>query len=339
MRLRFLSAAALWLSGLSSANALDWKSDIIVSPNPLVYSAPADSVEPGQRIGTGWDATADVAQVFWCGYIFTCTKGTMEPGSDAVPTNLIVNVDGVDYRVFETGIQGVGFILGLKDFNAATYVPLMTTQTQTYPAAGTEGLAFDLGWSAKVTFIKTGKPLKTGLYQTPTINAAILTAYNNETKTAKVIINPVTLTVTATGCIINTKSVNVNLDDVNVRALPSVGSTSPAVSFNIDATCDANIALNAVITDQTNPGNTSTVASLTADSTASGIGIAFLYNGTGPLALGPDSSGSGTLNQFFIQSVDSAQTLSLPFQARYVRTGELVPGSANALASITFSYQ
>lgn len=339
MRLRFLSAAALWLSGLSSANALDWRSDIVLSPNPLVYSGPADSIAPGQGVGLGWNATMDVKEVFWCGLFFTCTKGTMEPGSDAVPTNLFVNVDGVDYQVFETGIQGVGFILGLKDLNATTYTPLLTTQIQTYPAPGAVGTAFSLGWSAKVTFIKTDKPLKTGLYQTPTINAATLTAYNNEIKTAKVIINPVTVVVTAAGCLINTKSVNVNLDDINVRALPSVGSTSPAVSFNIDATCDANIALNAVITDQTNPGNTSTVASLTADSTASGIGIEFLYNGTGPLALGPDSSGSNTLNQFFIQSVDSAQTLSLPFQARYVRTGELVPGSANALASITFSYQ
>jgi len=339
MRLRFLYAAALWLSNLSCANALEWKSDIILSPQPQIYSAPADSVEPGKIIGSGWDATADVQQVFWCGYIFTCNKGTMEPGSDVIPTNLIINVEGVDYRVFETGVQGVGFILGLKDFKATTYVPLLTTQTQTYPADGTEGLAFDLGWSAKVTFIKTGEPLKTGLYQTPTINAAVLTAYNNETKTANVIINPTTLAITASGCIINTPSVSVNLDDINVRALPSVGSTSPAASFNIDVTCDANIALNAVLTDQTSPSNTSTAVSLTGDSSASGLGVEFLYNGVGPLALGPDSSSSDTLNQFFIQSVAEAQTLSLPFQARYVRTGDLVPGSANALASITFSYQ
>jgi type 1 fimbria pilin len=339
MRLRFWYTAALWLSGLSSANALEWKSDITLSPQPQVYSAPADSVEPGKVIGSGWDATADVQQVFWCGYIFTCNKGTMEPGSDIIPTSLIVNQDGVDYQVFETGVQGIGFILGLKDFNAVTYVPLLTTQTQTYPADGTEGLAFDLGWSAKVTFIKTGEPLKTGLYQTPTINAAVLTAYNNETKTAQVIINPTTFAVTATGCIINTPSVSVNLGDVNVRALPSVGSTSQAVSFNIDATCNANIALNAVLTDQTSPGNTSTAVSLTGDSSASGIGVEFLYNGVGPLALGPDTTGSNTLNQFFIQSTTQAQTLSLPFQARYVRTGDLVPGSANALASITFSYQ
>ena len=34
-----------------------------------------------------------------------------------------------------------------------------------------------------------------------------------------------------------------------------------------------------------------------------------------------------------------AESLSEEFSAQYIRTGELVPGSANALASITFSYQ
>ncbi|WP_249022285.1 fimbrial protein, partial [Kluyvera ascorbata] len=72
---------------------------------------------------------------------------------------------------------------------------------------------------------------------------------------------------------------------------------------------------------------------------ASGVGVQFFYNGNGPLMMGPDSSAAGTTNQFFIQTTSAAQTLSLPFQAQYIRTGDLTPGSANALASITFSYQ
>lgn len=90
------------------------------------------------------------------------------------------------------------------------------------------------------------------------------------------------------------------------------------------------------MTDQTTPSNTSSVVTLTGDSTASGIGVQFFYNGTGPLMMGPDSSSAGTTGQFFIQTTSSAQTLSLPFQAQYIRTGDLIPGSANALASITF---
>jgi len=153
------------------------------------------------------------------------------------------------------------------------------------------------------------------------------------------IINPTTITVTASGCTVGTKSANVDLGTIDIHTLPSVGSTSPSGEFNVSLTCDENVAINAVMTDQTTPSNTSSVVTLTGDSTASGIGVQFFYNGTGPLMMGPDSSSAGTTGQFFIQTTSSAQTLSLPFQAQYIRTGELVPGSANALASITFSYQ
>jgi len=333
---------AFFILGLllcASVEALEWKSDITLSPQPMTYSGPADSVIPGNIIGSTWSATASVQQVFWCGWVFTCSKGTLEPGSSAISTGMTVTLDGVNYTLFETGVQGVGYIIGLKDFNGSAWIPLQSGMTQSYPADGTNGYASDLGWSAKVTFIKTGMPLKSGVYQIPAINAAILTAYNNEVKTAKVIINPTSITVTASGCTVGTKSANVELGNIDIHTLPAVGSTSPSGSFNVGLTCDANVAVHAVMTDQTTPSNTSSVVTLTGDSTASGVGVQFFYNGTGPLMMGPDSSAAGTANQFFIQSTSSAQTLSLPFQANYIRTGELVPGTANALASITFSYQ
>ncbi|WP_370973952.1 fimbrial protein [Enterobacter wuhouensis] len=321
------------------AFAMEWRSDITLSPQPMTYSGPADSVVPGNIIGSTWSATADVQQVFWCGLIFTCSKGTLEPSSSAISSGMTVTVDGVNYTIFETGVPGVGYIIGLKDFNGTQYIPLQTGITQSYPADGTNGYAQDLGWSAKVTFIKTGTALKSGVYQTPTINAAILTAYNNEVKTAKVIINPTTITVTASGCTVSTKSASVELGNIDIHTLPTVGSTSPSGSFTVGLTCDANIAVNAVMTDQTTPSNTSSVVTLTGESSASGVGVQFFYNGIGPLMMGPDSSAAGTTNQFFIQTTTAAQTLSLPFQAQYIRTGEVVPGTANALASITFSYQ
>lgn len=324
----------------ASALALEWKSDIVLSPQPMEYSGPADSVMPGDIIGSTWSATADVQEVFWCGVIWTCSKGTLEPDPSAIASGMTITVDGINYTIFETGVPGVGYILGLKDFNGSEYTPLQTGITQSYPSSGTAGIANNLGWSAKVTFIKTGTALKSGLYTTPTIQAAILTAYNNESKTAQVIINPTTITVTASGCTVNTKSANIDLGTVDIRTLPTVGSTSPSGAFNVTLQCDQNIAVNAVMTDQTSPSNTSSVVTLTGDSTAAGVGVQFYYNGTGPLSMGPDSSADGTLNQFFIQTTSSAnQLLSLPFQAHYIRTGDLVPGTANALASITFSYQ
>ncbi|WP_337011326.1 fimbrial protein [Pantoea sp. AS142] len=337
--IRILLLLACFLTS-DNALAMDWKSDITLSPQPMEYSGPADSVMPGEIIGSTWSATIDVKEVFWCGLIWTCEKGTLEPSPSAISSGMTVTVDGINYTIFETGIPGVGYIIGLKDFNGSEYIPLQTGITQSYPAAGTNDRATMLGWSAKVTFIKTGIALKSGLYTTPTIHAAILTAYNNETKTAQVIINPVTITVAASSCTVDTKSANVDLGTLDIRTLSTVGSTSPSGAFNVTLTCDQNIAVNAVMTDQTTPSNSSSVVTLTGDSTASGVGVQFFYNGSGPLSMGPDSSADGTLNQFFIQTTSSAnQVLSLPFQARFIRTGDLVPGTANALASITFSYQ
>lgn len=337
--MRILLLLACFLAS-ASALALEWRSDITLSPQPMEYSGPADSVMPGEIIGSTWSATADVKEVFWCGLVWTCSKGTLEPSPSAISSGMTVTVDGVNYTIFESGIPGVGYIIGLKDFNGSEYTPLQTGITQSYPASGTSGFAQNLGWSAKVTFIKTGTALKSGLYTTPTIQAAILTAYNNETKTAQVIINPTTITVAASGCTVNTKSANVDLGTLDIRTLSTVGSTSPSGTFNVTLTCDQNIAVNAVMTDQTTPSNSSSVVTLTGDSTASGVGVQFFYNGIGPLSMGPDSTADGTLNQFFIQTTSSAnQVLSLPFQAQYIRTGDLVPGTANALASITFSYQ
>ncbi|SNY61474.1 fimbrial protein [Enterobacter sp. CC120223-11] len=321
------------------ASALNWVADIVISPAPMTYSGPANSIVPGNIIGTSWSATANVQEVFWCGLVVWCTKGTMEPSSGTVSTGMNVTVDGKSYTIFESGIPGIGYIIGLKDFNGNAYVPLQSGVTQTYPADGTNDLAQNLGWSGKVTFIKTGQPLVSGVYVTPSIDAAMLTAYNNETKTARVIINPTTISVTATGCVVITKSANVNLGDVDIRQLTTVGSMAAAGAFNVTLDCDANISLNAVLSDQTHPSNDSNAVSLTSDSTAGALGVAFYYNGSGPIQLGKDSSVAGTTNQFHITTTTSAQSITMPFQVRYIRMGDITPGTANALAGLTFSYQ
>lgn len=226
---------ALWLCGNGTAFALDWKAGIILSPAAMNYSGPADSVAPGNIIGSQWSATATVGQVFWCGMIFLCTRNTMEPTASAVPSGLTVEIDGVTYSIFETGVPGIGYILGLKDASTTHWIPLQEGITQTY--ASTFGVN-DLGWSTKITFVKT--------------NA----------------------TLTASGCVVFTRNTSINLGQVDSRDLPDVGSTS-----------------------------------------------------------------SGTANQFFINSTSAQAQLNLPFQVRYVRTGPLVPGTANALAGIPFSCQ
>jgi len=327
---------ALWQAASGPAQALEWKEDIILSPSAMNHSGPADSITPGHIIGPQWSSAATVNQVFWCGWVYLCRKGTMEPAPGAIHSGLTVDVDGVNYAIFETGIPGIGYIIGLKDTQATTWLPLQEGITQTY--SDSWGVT-ELGWSAKVTFVKTSATLKSGVFQTQAIKAAVLTAYNNETKQAHVVISPTTVTVSASGCVVATSGTSVNLGQVNIRDLPNEGDTSADSAFNIAMTCDADVSLYAVVSDQSDPGNSSTTLSLTGDSGAKGVGVQIFYNAIGPLALGADSSAAGTANQFFIHSTSAQEQLNLPFSVRYVRTGPLVPGTANALAGITFSYQ
>lgn len=71
---------------MSSVLAASWTSDITLSPQPMSFSGPADSIVPGKIIGSTWSATASVNEVVWCGLIQKCESGTMEPGSGAVST-------------------------------------------------------------------------------------------------------------------------------------------------------------------------------------------------------------------------------------------------------------
>nr|WP_160623542.1 fimbrial protein [Mixta intestinalis] len=316
--------------------------DIILSPLPLHYSAAAEAILPGNIMGVTWTEKMEIDEVIWCDFIIICARGTVEPSGTIKSAGFSVMLDGARYNVFETSIPGIGYIVAVKDYHASNYIPLQMSTSQTYPVGDAGSIyAPSLGWTVKVTFVKTGEKLQSGSHRSPLIHVAVLTAYDstNTSITANVYINPTSFIVKAAGCTINTDSIDLDLGDINVRELPAIGSTSPAASFTIDVDCDENIALNAVVTDQSNPENRSSVVSLTGTSTAAGVGVEFFYDGTGPLKLGPDSASRGTANQFFIQHIGQAQRLSLPFQARYIRTGELTPGSANALASVTFSYQ
>ncbi|NUU66245.1 fimbrial protein [Enterobacteriaceae bacterium BIT-l23] len=336
-----------WLLGVwavsMSAGAVVKSSDMTITPPAFTYTGAADAVTTGDLIGSQWSAIVNVATVFWCGYtVYMCNRATMSPGPSIVSAGMTMEMDGVSYQVYETGVPGIGFVIGLRDPGAASWIPLQTQTTQTYPVAGTSGAATDIGWSAQVTYVKTGESLASGVYTLPAIQAAVLNAYSDWGEVAPnayVIIDSTTVTVTARGCIVNTPNASVDLGNVDIRTLNSVGAMSERKGFSVSLSCDENISLYATVSDANNPLNNSDAVSLTPDSTAQYVGVAFFYNGEGPLQLGRDDSSPGATGQFFIQSVSEAATLTLPFQVSYYRKGEIVPGTANALASITFSYQ
>ncbi|MDW9250284.1 fimbrial family protein [Burkholderia cepacia] len=93
------------------------------------------------------------------------------------------------------------------------------------------------------------------------------------------------------------------------------------------------------LTDQTNNLNQSNQLSLTKDSTAAGLKVQILKDGK-PLSYGPDSNETGNVNQWKAGNIPEGQsTFSIPLTARYIQTGTVKGGTANAVATFTMNYQ
>lgn len=140
-------------------------------------------------------------------------------------------------------------------------------------------------------------------------------------------------------------SIQASLATVSAGSFRGVGSTSPERPFKIDLSCkggDGVTPMDAYVTltDATDPGNRSTVLTLSPESSAKGVGVEVL-NGTTVLGYGADSSELGNPGQWKAGTVSPGTSVfSIPLAARYVQTESVVtPGSANARATFTMSYQ
>ncbi|UIF86640.1 fimbrial protein [Cupriavidus necator] len=144
--------------------------------------------------------------------------------------------------------------------------------------------------------------------------------------------------IVAPACTVQNTSVVVNMPTISASALPAAGATAGQTGFNISLSCTGATAVTMTLTDAAQPGNTSSSLSLATGSSAGGVAYQILYNGT-PVSYGPDSANAGNLNQFNVGTMAGAGAMNIPLAARYVRTGTVTPGSANANATFTMSYQ
>ncbi|TQI78142.1 type 1 fimbria pilin [Serratia fonticola] len=311
---------------------------MILSPRPINITQNADASVFGQPMDSA--TTASIDNVFSCSNIFyLCTSASVKLDSSIQPSGITVTMGGITYGVYESGVPGVGFIIGVKDTKSSTFIPLTDKETLTW-----SGLINQIGFNVQVYFIKTNSRLVTGTITTPEISAAIMTGYESGSgysATSKIIIKPTTINISANGCDVDQSILNFPMGDISEREFKGVGSHSAGVSATVSLNCDANVTVGMVLTDQSDTTNTGNILSLTSDSQAKGIGVQFfLDGGSNPLYLGPDSSLKGTTGQVILVKTQVGDTtVSVPLTAKYVQTGDITVGNANALASLTFSYQ
>ena len=145
-------------------------------------------------------------------------------------------------------------------------------------------------------------------------------------------------------CLVTTPSPQVHLGTVKSSTFSGVGSVSsdPAKSFQIGLNCSGlSTQVGITFTDSTNLGNTTSVLSLTSDSSASGVGIQIAYpSASKVISYGPDSSLAGNLNQLMLGPADNNANQVFSFTGRYIqKAATITPGTAKGIATFTMSYQ
>lgn len=320
------------------------------STSPLSYTGPADGVSFGDQIGPTWVASANQEQMCLVDpehpTVQRHYRATVSP--IAASTNYRTTIDGVEYMVFDSGTPGIGWVMGVKDTNANAFTPLISNDLQWFPAPGTESHPpprWDIGGYAKITLVKISTHLATGITNLAAQNLAQVRCYGQYgelTDSAYIKINSIPIIVNASGCTVESpKDPVLDFGKFTNGQFPSVGSLSAAKDIHVQIKCDAGVNVFASLSDQSNIGNRTTNITLTHDSTGAGLAIQAFYNGgSSPVLLGADDPSKGAANQFHIgNSSSQGQVIQIPLSFKYVRTGDISPGTANGLVGITFSYQ
>lgn len=331
----------LKLHAMSAVDNVDVAPDV----DPPPYSLPADGLPVGQLVGNEWQGDAAVSTLFQC----EPAEGecidlmTVRPVG-TLATGIQYYEEGERYDVYRSSVTGIGYVLGIQDFEDNRFKPVnqLQQELQLYPFPGSSRLSATRGVRARMRFITTGEQLQTGVTSTRSLPIAQISARNGRfTVLAPVVLHEMTIRVQPQGCsVVSGASEPVMLGKVWAGSLPEVGSVYGNGSATVSLSCDKGVVLHAVMTDQSQKGNLSDILNLTPDSTATGVGIQFVRDDGNVIRYGPDASAQGTLNQWRIEQAQyDQQILTVPLMARYIRTGPITAGSANGIASITFSYQ
>ncbi|HBY9716921.1 TPA: type 1 fimbrial protein [Klebsiella aerogenes] len=261
---------------------------------------------------------------------YTCT-GTQERlymSGYGTPTN----------SVYPTSIPGVG--IKMSDDGANYYPmtgPYLPNESSLHPIIG-----WKLTYPIYFTLIKTGEISTGGQLQGPVLKYTVGNAGGQMLKEVSWS-EPVDIRPTIPSCVVQNTSISVPLGNVPATIFSGVGTYSSSVPFDIVLSCSGGSTGSytdayVTITDSTNPGNRSNILSLTSDSGAKGIGIQILAGST-LINYGPDSSVVGNTNQWSAGRISQGtSSFVIPLTARYVQTGNIIPGEAVGIATFTMSY-
>ncbi|HEJ7179680.1 TPA: type 1 fimbrial protein [Serratia marcescens] len=142
-------------------------------------------------------------------------------------------------------------------------------------------------------------------------------------------------TVSTKPCVVNSSSIIVSMGDYFESDFERIGSVSKDVPFSISLTCPANRTVSASVTatveTEGSQSGTIRLTNMGHTGVASGIAIQLVDEESNVIKLMGESQTLFTTQQ--------AGERQIRWFARYIRTGPISVGGANATATITFNYQ
>lgn len=299
---------------------------------------PADSMAMGAAI-TDWQETS-VANVF-TGLTSCNPRLEFTFGSRSVDSlGTYIDSDGTSYGIHQTSLPGLGYVIGVKEGHAQSWRNFYGGNALPLPA-NQANVSVALRWK----YVTTGQRLTAGTLTNQTVGQfnAVKEGVIGGGLVSYVYINNTSFNVQTRGCSVSVGPQPVTLPQVVAQSMKAVGSESTvSKAFDVKLSCDPDVSVHAGMSDAINASNTSDVLSTQGE--ASGVGIRIYRESGGAstaVTFGPDVSGPGIYaHRWQVGATGAGREFTLPFTARYVRTGQTIkPGALSARSYITFSYQ
>lgn len=308
-------------------------------------SAPINTVgSPTSRYLTDWFSAPSSG---WARIYDGCTTDNFSNISMEGRVTLPSTGSSIDgFPIFATGVPGVGIIVQGRDRNTSPGVPGPSA-----PALGSDWTTIVKGWSTfwdssfGARLVSTGDTIRTGTVTLGKIGEVRLaeSGVTNAITPVNLMVGG-SLSITSRTCSVSAGSQNiaVPMGTVNRGAFTGIGSTAGGGNFTVHLeNCSTGLNLFMTFTDGNNPANTSDVLTLTPGAlSANGIGIRITrQDNSQRVSYGADSALPGNPGQLSFGATTGAAR-DLAFSAAYVQTQAFVTGgTANAIATITMSYQ
>lgn len=266
-------------------------------------------------------------------------------GTSALVPNVTYLFEGQSVPVYETGIPGIGFAAMVRLKHPSVVGPwhALTSETLSEPTPANGNGNKQVGPEFRLALVFSGS-LVTGSYKNPQKTIGQSGIYSSTQNTTHTLYLPaLSVNVTTDGCSLTSGTHNtIPLPGIYGGALKAVGDVSDASkNLSVSVACRGKVSVHVTMTDINQPANTGNTLSLSPTSGASGVGVQLFRQGNAtPIRFGPDSAAKGNTNQWFVDEVNDGGTVTIPLVAKYVKTAPTItPGTVDARASFTFSYQ